>query len=198
MYMRILIIIIFLSGCVSFQKAELPNSSPKAEMSYLAGSFFHSYRESFFRMSIELKNLTTKETFLIDLKLEGDYKGLEIFPFPKGRYQLINLVETDAMGGIRTRFKITDPELSKPFDIMPNQIQYIGHYDGKNTNRVASAVPLFIGVSFQMSRGYSFSAHNSYQNDIEENISNKYPYWDSMPIKTIFNLPTINTGVTKA
>lgn len=184
----ILIPIFILQGCVvnNIQETNTLNSSHLNGNSYILGSFLYSDRNSYARLSIELINTQTKKEYLIELRRPEVFRGIEVYNFPAGEYQLSNIVRLTGIGELTSKHEIVIPTLKTPFILQENHGVYIGHYDGKTDRDVLTmflAGAIFADNNTQATKVYTVS-----KNDLLRELKEQHPYLNDVEIDSPFSI----------
>ena len=181
--------LVVLSGCATnIQTRQDAASGPDDSLGYLAGGFINSYRESYARMALEIHNVDTGEAVLIELQQPKNAVPLELFPLESGTYKISNLIEMTGIGEVGDRFPIEHENLSIPFQVAAQTVTYIGHYDGRSTNKVTSTT--FTGTVgwVDTDSGYAFQMVNRPVDEVEDLITDEYPAFGNLEIASAFAL----------
>lgn len=167
-----------IAGCANIQLREESSNFAQNNMGYIAGSFLNSHRNTQGRMALELKNTSTNKSYFIELQQHKNYQVIELFPFEEGEYEVSNFVQLGGVGDIGSRFLIEDKISSQKINILPGQIQYIGHFDGKS-NSTAYGFSVFTTTSYSLRYVYKPLEQ------IKNNINELYPGFRELQVITL-------------
>lgn len=170
-----LFIAINIAGCANIQLREENSSFAQNNMGYIAGSFLNSHRNTQGRMALELKNTSTKKSYFIELQQPKNHQVIELFPFEEGEYEISNFLQLGGVGDIGSRFLIEDKISSRKFNILPGQIQYIGHFDGKSNSTA-------YGFSAFTTTGFSLRYVYKSLEEVKSNINELYPGYKELQV----------------
>lgn len=174
--------LLVMSGCAGVQPSIPKNAEPDSKTGYIGGDFFNASET--FISGFLVKNITTSEEFVLSFVPKPGESAIgrevPILAVKPGRYKITDWLAYNRAWGTRGGSEIQRPistgPLAVPFDVLPNEIVFLGKFKGHTK---------WTPEIFKSTTRSAIDAQTVSKTDAENIVRSEYPAFGNMRIQCI-------------